>query len=293
MAIQQTQNLPAPFIQGLGEEYAKGLGSLTGTAMPTAQFAPAVAAQDPLQQQAATLAGQIGGVGGVGAYAPYMAGAQQAMGYDPAAQGITAAGYGAALDPYQQVGTPYQQDVLQASLDQFDQQKFAQEQAIRDKAVQYDSLGAGRTGVQLGQYQAQSDLDRASLGAGLRMQGYQQAQQAAKQGYDQLTGLPQTEQTLRAQGIGTLGQVGAAQQAQTQAVLNMQREANRMAAYEPYERLGFLGQGLTGLMGGYPQQYQSQITPDPSPLATALGIGTTLGGIYGNVMGPRNPQFKI
>ena len=288
MAIQQTQNLPAPFIQGLGEEYAKGLGALTGTAMPTAQFAPAVAAQDPLQQQAATLAGQIGGVGGVGAYAPYMAGAQQAMGYDPAAQGITAAGYGAALDPYQQVGTPYQQDVLQASLDQFDQQKFAQEQAIRDKAVQYDSLGAGRTGVQLGQYQAQSDLDRASVGAGLRMQGYQQAQQAAKQGYDQLTGLPQTEQTLRAQGIGTLGQVGAAQQAQTQAVLNMQREANRMAAYEPYERLGFLGQGLTGLMGGYPQQYQSQITPDPSPLASALGIGSTLGGLFGNIYGTGN-----
>ena len=288
MAVQQTQNLPAPFIQGLGEEYAKGLGALTGTAMPTAQFAPAVAAQDPLQQQAATLAGQIGGVGGVGAYAPYMAGAQQAMGYDPAAQGITAAGYGAALDPYQQVGTPYQQDVLQASLDQFDQQKFAQEQAIRDKAVQYDSSGAGRTGVQLGQYQAQSDLDRASLGAGLRMQGYQQAQQAAKQGYDQLTGLPGTEQALRGQSIGTLGQVGAAQQAQTQAVLNMQREANRMAAYEPYERLGFLGQGLTGLMGGYPQQYQSQITPDPSPLASALGIGSTLGGLFGNIYGTGN-----
>jgi hypothetical protein len=210
------------------------------------------------------------------------------MGYDPAAQGITAAGYGAALDPYQQVGTPYQQDVLQASLDQFDQQKFAQEQAIRDKAVQYDSLGAGRTGVQLGQYQAQSDLDRASLGAGLRMQGYQQAQQAAKQGYDQLTGLPGTEQALRGQSIGTLGQVGAAQQAQSQAVLNMQREANRMAAYEPYERLGFLGQGLTGLMGGYPQQYQSQITPDPSPLASALGIGSTLGGLFGNIYGTGN-----
>ena len=284
MAIQQTQNLPAPFIQGLGEEYAKGLGALTGTAMPTAQYAPAVAAQDPLQQQAATLAGQVA-PGGVGAYAPYMAGAQQAMGYDPAAQGITAAGYGAALDPYQAVGTPYQQDVLQASLDQFDQQRFAQEQAIRDRAVQFDSLGAGRTGVQLGQYQAQSDLDRASLGAGLRMQGYQQAQQAAQQGYNQLTGLPQTEQTLRAQGIGTLGQVGAAQQAQQQAVLNMQREANRMAAYEPYERLGFLGQGLTGLMGGYPQQYQSQITPDPSPLASALGIGSTLGGLFGNIYG--------
>ena len=284
MPIQQTQTLPAQFITDVGTDYAKQLAATTAVPLPTAQFAPAVAAQDPLQQQAATLAGQVA-PGGVGAYAPYMTAAETAMGYDPAAGGITAAGYGAALDPYQQVGTPYQQDVLQASLDQFDQQRFAQEQAIRDRAVEFDSLGAGRTGVQLGQYQAQSDLDRASLGAGLRMQGYQQAQGAAQQGYEQLTGLPQTEQTLRAQGIGTLGQVGAAQQAQTQAVLNMQREANRMAAYEPYERLGFLGQGLTGLMGGYPQQYQSQITPDPSPLASALGIGSTLGGLFGNIYG--------
>ncbi len=225
--------------------------------------------------------------GGVGAYAPYMTAAQTAMGYDPAAGGITAAGYGAALDPYQQVGTPYQQDVLQASLDQFDQQKFAQEQAIRDKAVQYDSLGAGRTGVQLGQYQAQSDLDRASLGAGLRMQGYQQAQGAAGTAYGQLTGLPGTEQTLREAGIGTLGRVGAADQAQLQAEEEARREYNRMTLYEPYERMGFFGQGLTGLMGGYPSQYQFAAQPNPSPLTTALGIGTTLGGIYGNVYGTK------
>jgi hypothetical protein len=68
----------------------------------------------------------------------------------------------------------------------------------------------------------------------------------------------------------------------------MQREANRMAAYEPYERLGFLGQGLTGLMGGYPQQYTSTIQPDPSPLASALGIGSTLGGLFGNIYGTGN-----
>ena len=292
MAITQTQTLPAQFITDVGTDYAKQLAATTAVPLPTAQFAPSVAAQDPLQQQAATLAGQVA-PGGVGAYAPYMTAAQTAMGYDPAAGGITAAGYGAALDPYQQVGTPYQQDVLQASLDQFDQQKFAQEQAIRDRAVRYDSLGAGRTGVQLGQYQAQSDLDRASLGAGLRMQGYQQAQQAAQQGYNQLTGLPQTEQTLRSQGIGTLGRVGAAQQAQSQAELDAIREANRMAAYEPIERLGMYGTGVTGLMGGYGAQYQSQIQPNPSPLATALGIGSTLGGIYGNVMGPQNPSTVI
>jgi len=38
-------------------------------------------------------------------------------------------------------------------------------------------------------------------------------------------------------------------------------------------------------MGGYPAQYQFTNQPNASPLATALGIGSTLSGIYGNVMG--------
>ena len=281
MALTQTQNLPAPFIQGLGEEYATGLSTLTRAAMPTSQYAPTVVGQDPLQQQAATLAGQVA-PGGIAAYAPYMTGAQQAMGFDPAQGQVTAQGYQAALQPFE---TPYQADVLSATLANFDQTRFAQEQAIRDRAVEYGSLGAGRTGVQLGTYQAQTARDRALLEAGIKQQGFQQAQQAAGTAYNQLTGLPQTEQTLRQQGIGTLGQVGAAQQAQSQAERDVMREANRMAAYEPYERLGFLGQGLTGLMGGYPQQYQFTSQPTPSPLASALGIGTTLGGIFGNIYG--------
>ena len=81
--------------------------------------------------------------------------------------------------------------------------------------------------------------------------------------------------------------MGAADQAQSQAVLDAQREANRMAAYEPLERLGIYGQGVTGLMGGYPAQYQFTNQPNASPLATALGIGSTLSGIYGNVMGTK------
>ena len=281
MPLQQTQNLPAPFIQGLGEEYATGLSTLTRAAMPTAQYAPTVVGQDPLQQQAATLAGQIA-PGGIAAYAPYMTGAQQTMGFDPAQGQITAAGYQAALQPFE---TPYQADVLSATLANFDQTRFAQEQAIRDRAVEYGSLGAGRTGVQLGTYQAQTARDRALLEAGIKQQGFQQAQQAAGTAYNQLTGLPGTEQSLRQQGIATLGQMGATQQAQAQAERDVMREANRMAAYEPYERLGFLGQGLTGLMGGYPQQYQFTSQPTPSPLASALGIGTTLGGIFGNIYG--------
>ena len=109
---------------------------------------------------------------------------------------------------------------------------------------------------------------------------------AMNMAYGQQTGLAGLLPQLQQQDVSQLGRVGAAQQAQSQAELDAMREANRMAAYEPWERLGMYGTGVTGLMGGYGAQYQSQVTPNPSPLATALGIGTTLGGIYGNVMGP-------
>ena len=99
------------------------------------------------------------------------------------------------------------------------------------------------------------------------------------------TGLGQALQGMTGADISTMGRVGALDKAQKQAVADAHREANRMAAYEPLERLGMYGTGVTGLMGGYPAQYQSQITPNPTPLQSALGIGATLGGIYGNIRG--------
>ena len=79
---------------------------------------------------------------------------------------------------------------------------------------------------------------------------------------------------LYGQDISTLGQAGASQQAQEQAILDQQREANRLAAYEPYERLGYMGAGMGNVMGGAMGQYQSQVTPNQSPLQQALGIAS-------------------
>ena len=79
-------------------------------------------------------------------------------------------------------------------------------------------------------------------------------------------------------------------QAQAQAEADAGRETKRMQAFEPYERLGFLGQGLTGIMGGYGNQYQFQSVPNPTPLQTALGTGATLAGIYGAVRGAQAGQ---
>jgi len=291
MAVTETRNLPAQFIEDLGKDYAKQLTATTAIPVDTSKFAPQVAAQDALQTQAATLAGS-----GVGSFQPFITAAQQAA----ADAGTTVSGIagltGAPTAAQTQAFTsPFQQQVIDTTLAEFDRQRAINEQNIRDQQAALGALGSGRAGVQLSEFQTQSGRDRAALEAQLRQQGFQQAQAARQQDIQNRFGLAQAQsglgqfQTglaaqvpqLQRADISTLGQVGAAQQAQRQAVLDAQRQAARTAAYEPLERLGFFGQGVTGLMGGYPAQYQFQATPPASPLQTALGLGTGIAGIFG------------
>ena len=67
MAITETRNLPAQFIEDLGKDYAKQLTAATAIHVDTSKFAPTVAGQDVLQQRAATLAGS-----GVGSFQPFI-----------------------------------------------------------------------------------------------------------------------------------------------------------------------------------------------------------------------------
>jgi len=299
MAVQEQRTLPAPFIESIGKDYAKGLTDLTKTPLQTGQFAPKVAPQHQLQQDAVSLAQT-----GLGAYQPYLTGQgayagtptdmMGAQDYGAAAAGLTGTGAGTGVGSIQSYMSPYQQSVIDATLSEYDIQAQKGQQGILDSASRIGALGAGRTGVQLGEYQAGSDRNRAAIQAGLLQQGYTQGQGARQQDYANQLGMGQyqsglgslTPQLVAGQ-IGTMGQVGATQQAQTQAGYDAQREANRMAAYEPYERMGYYGTGVTGIMGGYPGQYQWSSMPNPNPLQTALGVGATMGGIWGNVMGPQ------
>ena len=58
---------PAQFIQDVGYDYAKQLAATTAVPLQTSQFAPAVAQQTGLQQQAT---GMLGESTGLGAYQP-------------------------------------------------------------------------------------------------------------------------------------------------------------------------------------------------------------------------------
>ena len=294
MAVQEQRTLPPKFIEDLAVDYGKQLTALTAQPIDTSKFAPTIAAQDPLQQQAATLAQS-----GIGAYQPFVTAAQQAatdFGTGiTAAQQLTGTGAGTGAGSIASFMSPYQQQVIDTTLAEFDRQRAIQEQNIKSQQAGLGALGSGRAGVQLAEFGTGSDRERAALQAGLLHQGFADA--AARRQQDlanqvnlagqQLqagqfqTGLAQLVPSLQSRDIRTLGSVGAVQQAQSQAQLDAQREANRLAAFEPYERLGTFGSGVASLISGYPGQRQFTSVPNPTPLQTALGIGTGLAGLYG------------
>ena len=312
MAITQQSVLPQQYISQLGQDYGQQLAGLTAIPLDTARFAPTVAAQDPLQTQAATLAAS-----GVGGYEPYLTQAAtqgtQAIStlggvspYISGAAGLTGTGAGTGTGSIASYMSPYQSQVIDATLTEFDRQAAARQQGISDQAVALGGFGGGREGVQLAEYQTQSDRNRALLqsqllqqafgqGAALRQQDYANqlglagAQAGLAQGqmglggYQQ--GLAQLAPALSRGDIGTLTQVGGIQQQQAQNVLDAQQQANQMAAMEPYQRLQTYGQGIAGL-APIAGQYTTQITPDPTPLQTALGTMSVIGGLMGGFAPP-------
>ena len=312
MAVLQQQTLPQQYINQLGQDYGQQLAGLTAIPLDTSTFAPTVAAQDPLQTQAASLASS-----GVGAYSPYLTQAAtqgtQAIStlggvspYISAAGQLTGTGAGTGAGSIASYMSPYQSQVIDATLTEFDRQAAARQQSISDQAVAMGGFGGGREGVQLAEYQTQSDRNRALLQAQMLQQGYGIGQQARQQDLmNQLTlggaqaglaqgqlgmgtyqqGLAQLAPQLAGGDIGTLSQIGGIQQQQAQNVLDAQRQANQMAAMEPYQRMGVYGQGL-GTLAPFQGQVQTAQTQEPSALQTALGWTSVLGGIM-------NPQLGI
>ena len=263
---QVTQTLPSPYLTGaftaLGERLLPLLS--TTAAINTASYAQQVAPETQLQQQARGMAG------GLGDYQQYLNQAQQYSG--PQA--------------YQQFMSPYQQQVIDTTLTEFDRQKqmaLAQQQA---QAVAGGAFGGAREGVQRAEYGAQTLQDRAALQAQLLQQGFGQAQQAAQTAFTQQQGLASLQPQLLGSQIGAMSALGQQQQQQQQAVLDAQAAAAKEAAFEPYTRYGLVGQQLTGLAGGFPGQVQTYNPVQPaSTMQTLFGTLAGVGGLAGKVLG--------
>ena len=286
--VTQTTITQAPsYLQPGIKKFLEGATRQAGQAIDTSTFAPEVvglnALQQQAQQQAATQAGlgtlqfdpntgAVSGVQGTGV-----------AGYQPFLQ---AASDLSSPTAYQQFESPYQSAVRDATLASFDEQAAMREQSLADRAVAAGAFGGGREGVQRAEYQRKSDMDRALLSAQLNQAGFTQAQNLASQAFGQQQGLAQLQPQLAAQSIGIAQGLGSQDLAYRQAVQDAQAQANRMAAFEPVDRLARFGQALTGVGGGLGsvQTTQGPAAPQQSPLASAIqtGIGAfSLGKLFG------------
>ena len=297
----------ADFLEPAVKDYAEQAKATYSAPIDTSKFTGRgfVAGEDPLQTQAINLAQQ-----GVGSYSPFLAAAQTAQTAGAGALGQSAqtiGGLGALTGPqaYQPFMSPYQSQVIDATLSEYDKQGLAGERQIRDAAVASGNFGGGREGAQLGQYQSDRLADRAALQASMLQQGFTQANQLAQQNFmnqgslaaaqqglagaygnqmNQQFGLSDFGRTGMGQDVSALGTLGGLRQGQQQALLSADQQAAQTGAYEPYGRLSQYGNTLTGLAGGVAgsQYAEPQAT---SPFQTALGTATGLAGLFGKIYG--------
>ena len=311
-------------------------------------LAPQVAGQDALQQRAQSIAEAQAGQTGLAGFQPFLNQAQAQAGLASGLGTVSLAGLGLAGAELSQAGTtiggvptgaptaaqtqqfmsPYQQQVIDATLTEFDRNRAIQEQSIRDQQAALGALGSGRAGVQLAEFGTGAARERALLQAGLLQQGFGQAQALRQQDIANRFGIGQAQAGIAGQraglagaaqnlgqfrsglagqqaALGTqtagiaganvarLGSLGALNQAQAQAQLDADREAARQAAFQPQEQLDRFAGQVQGLIGGYPGATQSTNIPNPTPLQTALGVGTTLAGIYGAISNPSKLSVSL
>ena len=189
MSTTTTITQPSPILEGSLTAFLKNLDKLQKGSVPTtfagidtSAYAPKVAAQDALQTGAATAAAGLGSLVGAGA--------------------------GTGAGSIAEYMSPYQQQVIDAQMEEFDRQAAINRQGIRDQAIQMGAFGGGREGVQLAEYQRGSDMNRSLLQGQLLQQGFMDA--AGRRAAD-----------LQAQqGLGQYQQaMGQAQQGYQQAIL--------------------------------------------------------------------------
>ena len=202
--ISEVRQLPAEFIEALGKTYAdeltKTVGGLKQIDVSQLYGPQYVAGPGALTTQAEQLAS------GLGAYQPYLQAAEAATG----------------PEAYKAYMSPYQQDVIQSTLQEYDIQAQKGLPGIGQAAYQAGAFGGARQGVAEAEYRSASDRNRAALQAQLLQQGFGQAQQLAGQQYQQQMGLAQQAPAAVGQQIAALTGLGAQQQAQQQAQLEAQ-----------------------------------------------------------------------
>ena len=321
--VTESRQLPPEYVEALGKTYAADLTRQAGLPTVTtavqqqpgetaaqfaqrqaqaqqfnitragmAELAPQVAAQDPLQ--AAAYAQAVDPTKGLGSFQPFLTKATTAA---DAATALTGTGAGTGAGSIASYQSPYQQQVIDATLQEFDRQTQIQKAQQAASALGTPgAFGGGREGVLQAEFLSNQARNRANIQSNLLQQGFQNA--AARRQQDlanqmsisnQQRGLGAAAQDFSRAQISGLGTLGAAQQAQSQVILDAQRQAAQMAIQDPQRRLNMLGSGVMGLMGGMgagrTEIGEAPAVASASPLQSALGFGLMGADIYGRIFG--------
>jgi hypothetical protein len=281
---------PPEFIEAAGKTYLtdlqKAIGGYKAADLSQTLGPQFVAGMSPLQQQA------IAKAGGLGAYEPYLTEAAARAG--EAAKQAGLAGQYMGPTAYQQFMSPYQQDVIDTTLREFDIQTQKGLPGLAQQAIAAGAFGGGREGIQRAEYLSAADRNRAALQAQLLQQGFGQAQQLAGQAFGQQQNLSTQQQQLATQQmqlaqqapalassqIAGLTTLGGLQQAQEQAGLSAQQQLAQQQMMQPLTAAQQYGAGIASLISGYPASQMTQTQPSPSPLQTGISAGATLAGLY-------------
>ena len=243
MAVTETRQLVNPTLEGSLTAFLEKLDPLGGQAINTASYAPQVAARNALQTAPETAAAGLGALTGTGAGSADVAG---------------------SIASYM---SPYQQQVIDASLAEFDRNAAIDQNALRDSAISRGAYGGGREGVMQAEAMRNNQMNRASLQAQLLNQGFMDARQARGTDLAAQQGLGQYQQAL-----------GQAQQGFEQAKLDATQIANREAEFEDFTRLGLVGQQLAQIQPG---AFASQTVGYAPPAAPASPMTNFLTGAAG------------
>ena len=283
--------LPSATLQPYGKEILKyGIGQLS-TPIDVGAMTPKVAGQTAFQQQGAQRLADMYGMGdiqrdatgqvtgfqdptGIASYQPYLDQISQQQLLDPS-QG------------YKDFMSPYQKEIIDTTMQEYDIQAGKGRQAISDQAFQAGAFGGGRHGIQAAEYQTGSDRNRAALMAGLYGQGYQQSLMQQQQQLANLQQMGTFKTGLEQQGIASLSAMGAEDQALEQQKLNQLALGAQQGYQLPTQRIQDVANiygGIAGAMPGSPtQKFQ------PTPLATGIGGGLSAASIMG-MFGQQNTQ---
>ena len=240
---------------------AKGLVE-TNAQQPAYQ----VAGMSQAQQQALTQGQQ-----GIGAYMPYLTGAAGMLG--GATQQFNQA-------DAQRFMNPYQQQVIDQSLQQINRQGDIARQNLQAQAVRAGAFGGSREGIQRAELErGLADQRNQTIMGGLQ-QGYTQALAASEaeknrllQGTQAGAGIASLQQQLGQGDVNFLYNLGQSQQRQSQAELDALRATNLQQTMQPFQNLAF----LSDIYKGAPSTQMTAGTvtqPAPSPFQQFAGLAT-------------------